>query len=125
MDDHTFCGGLLCGKKYPEYFVGFDNNFWDLKNFWMITHFVAVFCVGNNTLTTQYNIFWHLEKFRHFLGLRNFLDDHTFCGGLLCGKKCPEYFVSFDNNIWDLENFWMITHFVAVLFVENYTHNTL
>ena len=27
----------------------------------------------------------------------------------------------FDNNFWDLENFWMITHFVAVFFVRNYT----
>ena len=29
----------------------------------MATHFVAVFCEGNNTLTTQYNIFWDLEYF--------------------------------------------------------------
>ena len=47
----------------------------------MATHFVAVFLVGNNTLTTEYNIFWDLEKFRDF---------------------------------WDLEIFWMATHFVAV-----------
>ena len=38
-----------------------------------------------------YNNFWDLI----------FLDDRTFCGGLLCGKKCPEYFLSFDNNFWD------------------------
>ena len=35
LDDHTFCGGLLCGKQYPEDFVGFDNNFW---NFFLDDH---------------------------------------------------------------------------------------
>ena len=30
----------------------FDNNFWDLENFWMITHFVAVFSVESNALNT-------------------------------------------------------------------------
>ena len=57
----------------------FDNIFWDLEIFWMATHFVAVFCLRNNalkTLTSFDNIFWDLI----------FLDDHTFCGGLLCGK---------------------------------------
>ena len=40
-----------------------NNIFWDLENFWMATHFVAVFFVGNNTLTTKNNIFWDLENF--------------------------------------------------------------
>ena len=35
-------------------FGNFENFFW---KFLMITHFVAVFWVGNNTLTTQYIIF--------------------------------------------------------------------
>ena len=39
------------------------------------------------------NIFWDLKFFWMI---------HTFCGSLLCGKKCPEYFVSFVNNFWDL-----------------------
>ena len=69
------------------------RHFWDLENFWMATHFVAVFGEGNYTLTTEYNIFWDLQKFwmtrcdtlkiSRFLGLRKFLDGHTFCGGLL------------------------------------------
>ena len=38
----------------------------------MATHFVVVFLVGNNTLTTEYNIFWDLEKFQNILDLENF-----------------------------------------------------
>ena len=34
------------------------NIYWDLEYFWRATHFVAVFCEGNKTLTTQCNIFW-------------------------------------------------------------------
>ena len=43
----------------------------------MASHFVAILCVGNNALKS-------LTSF-DFLGLK-ILDDHTFCGGLLCGK---------------------------------------
>ena len=52
--DHTFCGSLLCGKKCPEYFVSFDDNFWDFNFFWMITYSVAVFCVERSTLNTLF-----------------------------------------------------------------------
>ena len=48
------------------------KGFWDLEIFWMATHFVAVFLVGNNTLTTDNNIFWDLEKFRDFWDLEKF-----------------------------------------------------
>ena len=74
----------------------------------MITYFVAVFCVERNVLNT-------LLVLITISGLNFFWDDHTFCGSLLCGKKCPEYFVSFDDNFWDLNFFEMITHFVVVI----------
>ena len=30
------------------------NNFWDLEKFWRATHFVEVFCVGNALNTWKY-----------------------------------------------------------------------
>ena len=53
--------------KRPAHF-----GWWQVCPATMATHFVAVFFVGNNTLTTQYNIFWDLEKFwraTHFVAV--------------------------------------------------------
>ena len=33
--------------------------------------------------------------------------------------------LTMDNIFWDLEIFWMITHFVAVFFVENHTSDNV
>ena len=56
LDGHTFCGGLLWGKSSLWNLKGFEwpvrtlkkiSRFLGFRIFWMITHFVAVFCVGN------------------------------------------------------------------------------
>ena len=69
-DQLTSLALALGGDQFALQFR--SHSFWDLEKFWRATHFVAVFCEGNNNLTTQYNNFWDLEKFwraTHFVAV--------------------------------------------------------
>ena len=87
----------------------------------MITHFEAVFFVGNNASNRQQDS--HSHQNSSYLGLRIFWMITHFEVVYFVGNNAPDTLTNNEDIFWDLNFFAMITHFVAVFFVENNASN--